>query len=49
MKLYTGIDHHKRYSVLYTVDEKGNRIREGRINNNTIEELTHYLQEGRGL
>ena len=32
--LYTGIDYHKRYSVVSTMDATGARVREARIDDN---------------
>jgi hypothetical protein len=34
---YTGIDYHKRYSVACTLDEKGRRLLERRIEHNAPE------------
>lgn len=42
---YTGIDYHKRYSVLCTVDENGAIIREARIEPNDPVALAGYFRE----
>jgi transposase len=44
-KLYTGIDHHKRYSVACTLDEQGNLIKEGRIAGNAPETFASYFEQ----
>jgi transposase len=39
---YVGVDHHKRFSYLAVMDEKGAIVKEGRINN-TKESLKRFL------
>ena len=34
---YMGIDHHKQYSHLTLVDEKGKKLKSGRVENHRIE------------
>jgi transposase len=41
---YTGIDWHKKYSVCYTVDEKGNRLAEKKIENSTPAGFADYFR-----
>jgi transposase len=41
---YTGIDWHKKYSVCYTVDEKGKRLGEGKIEGNTATGFAAYFR-----
>jgi transposase len=42
--LYTGIDYHKRYSVLCTVDADGRRVRAARIAQNEPAAFAAYFQ-----
>ena len=42
---YTGIDYHKRYSVACTLDEKGRRLLERRIEHNAPEAFAAYFAE----
>jgi transposase len=42
---YTGIDHHKRYSVACTLDEQGRRIHEARIDHNAPEAFAAYFEQ----
>ena len=39
---YVGVDYHKRFSYLIIMDEKGNIVKEGKINN-TKESLNRFL------
>jgi len=39
---YVGVDHHKKFSYLMVMDEKGNIVKEGKINN-TKESLNRFL------
>jgi hypothetical protein len=32
---YVGVDVHKKYSVLCALDERGSKLREGRVDGNT--------------
>jgi len=41
---YTGIDWHKKYWVCYTVDEKGKRLAEKKIENNTPAGFADYFR-----
>jgi transposase len=41
--IYTGIDHHKRYSVAHTVDAQGRRLAEARIDYNRPEAFASYF------
>jgi len=41
---YTGIDWHKKYSVCYTVDEKGKRLAEKKVDNHTPAGLADYFR-----
>lgn len=45
---YTGIDWHKRYSVCYTVDGKGRRLSESRIEGNSPEGFSRYFKGIKG-
>lgn len=40
---YTGIDHHKRYSVACTLDGQGRLVRQGRIDHNAPEGFAAYF------
>ena len=40
---YTGIDWHKRYSVCYTVDKEGKRLKEQKIEGNSPQEFARYF------
>lgn len=40
---YTGIDHHKRYSVACTLDAQGRRLQERRIDRNAPEAFAAYF------
>lgn len=42
--LYTGIDYHKRYSVVCTVDAEGRRIQSARIDQNEPAAFAAYFQ-----
>ena len=42
--LYTGIDYHKKYSVVSTMDAAGTRIREARIDQNEPAAFAAYFQ-----
>ena len=42
--LYTGIDYHKKYSVAYTVNATGTRIREARIDENAPAAFAAYFK-----
>lgn len=42
--LYTGIDYHKRYSVLCTVDADGRRVQSARIDQNEPAAFAAYFQ-----
>lgn len=42
--LYTGIDYHKRYSVLCTVDGDGRRVQSARIDQNEPAAFAAYFQ-----
>jgi len=42
--LYTGIDYHKRYSVVSTMDATGARVREARIDDNEPAAFAAYFQ-----
>lgn len=42
--LYTGIDYHKRYSVVSTMDATGTRVREARIDQNEPAAFAAYFQ-----
>lgn len=44
----TGIDHHKKFSVLVTMDEKGKIIKRGRVNGHDREELAGYFKSLKG-
>jgi transposase len=41
--IYTGIDHHKRYSVACTLDAQGRRLSERRIDHNAPEAFAAYF------
>jgi hypothetical protein len=41
---YVGIDIHKRYSVLAAQDEKGRKLKEARIEGNSVEEYARCFQ-----
>ena len=45
--LYTGIDYHKRYSVVSTMDAAGTRVREARIDQNEPAAFAAYFQKRR--
>ncbi len=36
---YVGIDIHKKYSVLCALDESGGKLREGRVEGNSLERV----------
>ena len=40
----TGIDHHKKFSVLVTMDERGKIVKRGRVNGHDGEELKNYFK-----
>jgi len=40
--LYTGIDLHKRFSHLTTVDEKGMIVKQEKINNEPVNIHNHF-------
>ncbi len=42
--LYTGIDYHKRYSVVCTVDAEGRRVQSARIDQNEPAAFAAYFQ-----
>jgi transposase len=42
--LYTGIDYHKRYSVLCTVDAEGRRVQSARVAQNEPAAIAAYFQ-----
>jgi hypothetical protein len=42
--LYTGIDYHKRYSVVCTVDAEGQRVQSARIDQNEPAAFAAYFQ-----
>lgn len=42
--LYTGIDYHKRYSVLCTVDAEGRRVQSARVDQNEPAAFAAYFQ-----
>jgi len=42
--LYTGIDYHKKYSVVSTMDATGARIREARIDENDVAAFAAYFK-----
>jgi transposase len=42
---YTGVDWHKRYSVCYTVNQEGQRVKEQRIEGNRPELFARYFDE----
>jgi transposase len=44
----TGIDHHKKFSVLVTMDEKGKIIKRGRVNGHNRGELAGYFEGLKG-
>jgi hypothetical protein len=41
---YTGIDHHKRYSVACTLDAQGRLLQQARIDHHTPEAFAAYFQ-----
>ena len=41
--IYTGIDHHKHYSVACTVDAQGRRLAEAKIDQNSPEAFASYF------
>jgi len=43
--LYTGIDHHKRYSVACTLDESGRKVAEARIEANDPQGFAAYFSK----
>lgn len=42
--LYTGIDYHKRYSVVCTLDGEGRRVQSARIDQNEPAAFAAYFQ-----
>lgn len=42
-RIYTGIDHHSRYSVACTVDARGRRLAEAKIDHNSPEAFASYF------
>ncbi len=42
--IYTGIDHHKRYSVAYAVNAQGHKLLEKRIDHNAPEAFAAFFQ-----
>ena len=42
--LYTGIDYHKKYSVVSTMDATGTRIREACIDENEVGAFAAYFK-----
>lgn len=45
---YVGIDIHKRYSVLAAQDESGHKLKEARIEGNSVEEFSRFFQSLEG-
>ena len=43
--IYTGIDHHKRYSVACTLDAQGQKLHEARIDGNVPAAFAAYFQK----
>ena len=43
--IYTGIDHHKRYSVACALDAQGRKLLEKRIDHNAPEAFAAFFQE----
>src|SRR2546430_770758 len=42
---YVGIDYHKRYSVLCATDERGQKLKQGRVNGNTVSGFAQFFAE----
>jgi transposase len=42
---YVGIDYHKRYSVLCATDERGQKLKQGRVNGNTASGFAQFFAE----
>jgi transposase len=42
---YVGIDYHKRYSVLCATDERGEKLRQRRVNGNTASGFAQFFSE----
>src|ERR1700751_3059847 len=45
MKYVGGIDYHKRYSVVCATDERGQELKQGRINGNTAAGFAQFFSE----
>ena len=45
---YVGIDIHKRYSVLAAQDEEGRKLKEARIEGNSVQEYARFFQSLEG-
>lgn len=45
---YVGIDIHKRYSVLAAQDEQGRKVKEARIDGNSVEDYARFFQSLEG-
>lgn len=45
---YVGIDYHKRYSVLCATDERGRKVREGRIGGNSASGFAQFFSSLEG-
>jgi hypothetical protein len=41
--LYTGIDYHRKYSVVRTLDADGNRVKSARLDHNEATAFASYF------